>query len=352
MSAAGEKRSKALRAFFRKPRTLVCLALALLVVVAVIADCCIFPLRYASALTHMPQIAARGEGEMRIHFVDVGQGDCTIAEFPDGQTMMIDGGDGSLTARSAVLGYCFALGIETFDYVLLTHTDADHAAGLADVLACFGAETVFLPRTDFAESGSEDGDAYANFLSAAEECGAELCSAQTYAYALSEREETFWYFLFLSPLPQESYADANDSSAVLWLEYAGVSLLVTGDAPEARENALVRAFLETDGEAFSVPVSAYGKELVLAPALEELTLYKAGHHGSNSSSGEALLSLCTPETVVFSAGAGNSYEHPSANCIARVREILPDAELWRTDELGSIMVTVGADGDYTVCAVG
>ena len=117
------------------------------------------------------------------------------------------------------------------------------------------------------------------------------------------------------------------------------------------EDALVRAYEQTDGAVFELDVPAYGGTRTLAPALSELTFLKAGHHGSNASTGEALLSLCSPDAVFFSAGRGNLYGHPSDSCIARVREAVPDAALYRTDELGSILLTLSADGSCTVQAV-
>ena len=354
MTPFARKKRGRLRAFFLRPRTLLCLVLAALVLAAVIVDGCVFPLRHAAAFASVPALSARAEGELRVHFVDVGQGDCTILEFPDGKTMAIDGGDGSLRANAAAVGYCLALGITRFDCVLLTHTDADHAAGLAELLSCFGADTVLYPAAceeTGEETGAADGEAYARFLAEAEACGAKLIPARAYAHLLSEREELFYYLLMLAPLSRGEYKDANDASAVCWLEYAGNSVLFTGDAPAEREEELAELFLATGGEVFSLRVPAYGREVALSPDLSKLTFLKAGHHGSNASTGDALLTLCKPEAVFFSAGAGNGYGHPSADCITRVRALVPDAQIWRTDELGSILLTLSADGSASVRAV-
>ena len=74
----------------------------------------------------LPDVSKRREGELRIHFLDVGQGDCTLLEFPDGQTMLIDGGDGQERNTAAVLRYLNALKIKRPDFLLLTHSDSDH----------------------------------------------------------------------------------------------------------------------------------------------------------------------------------------------------------------------------------
>ena len=121
------------------PGTVALSALALFAAAVLAVDLFIFPLRYVWVYAKMPDIPARGDGEMRVHFVDVGQGDCTVLEFPGGESMMIDGGCGSAESNGAVLSACAALGIDTLDYILLTHSDTDHAGGLSAVMDVFGA---------------------------------------------------------------------------------------------------------------------------------------------------------------------------------------------------------------------
>lgn len=97
--------------------------------------------------------------------------------------------------------------------------------------------------------------------------------------------------------------------------------------------------------------TGYGT-FTLSPALADIDFFKAGHHGSASSNGAALLSLCRPAEFFISCGAGNSYGHPSLTAIGNVLAASPDARILRTDELGSIMISVRADGSYDVRAVG
>lgn len=343
MPAGAKKNKKGARV----RRAVIALAVALLLIVAVSIDLFLFPLSRLRALTAAPDIPARAEGELRIHFVDVGQGDCTIVEFPDGTAMIVDGGDGSAASERAVLGYCYALGIGTFDVLLLTHPDTDHCGGLAEVLRTFGAERVFLPY----RAPAEGEESYAGLVSAAEASGAEISRAQALLPLLFEGG----YGMFLSPfspevrpLPEED----NDASAVLYLEYAGRRLLLTGDASAAVEEEIADAFLATEGAAFARTVQAGGEERLLSPDLSGIDFLKAGHHGSSASSCEAFLALCRPREVFFSCGVGNSYGHPNISALARVRAASPEAGIWRTDELGSILVTVRADGSYLVCALG
>ena len=337
-------------------RAAVALALAAVFLVLVLVDLFAFPLEYLWAFAYAPDIPPRGDGELRVHFVDVGQGDCTIVEFPDGKSMIVDGGDGSEETRMRAIGYCRALGIDAFDTAVLTHTDADHAGGLDDVLNCFGAKLVYSPFLN----GREGDTAFAAFLKAAADAGAEVRLSQMFEAGISRTQENFYYWMMLSPfspeiadLPAGSEEEStNDLSAVIYLEYAGRALLLTGDASAAVEDRLVDAYAATGGAAFEWAEQAPWGDVLLCPKLEELDFLKAGHHGSGNSTGEALAKLCRPQNLFVSCGAGNGYGHPSLACIGNVLAANPSAEIYRTDELGSIMLTVKADGAYSVGCVG
>lgn len=331
------------------PRRAIALAAAaLLLTAAVLVDLLVFPLRFLIA--PLPALAERGTGEMRVHFIDVGQGDSALIEFPDGRTMLVDGGDGSDAATAAVVSEMRAAGLRKLDFVLLTHADADHAGGLAEIVSLFGAETAFMPPVE----GAAEGTAFGDFYRAAADAGAEVRLSQMYEAILPADETYFYYLLFLAPLSPHigssayNAGDENEASAVVWLEYEGRSLLLTGDAGEETEERLVRLAETLGDEAFSFPAQAAWGEVTLAPDLASLDFLKAGHHGSSSSTGEALLRMTSPGAVFFSAGAGNGYLHPSYRCIERVRECVPDAEIYRTDEQGTLLLTIRPGGDYAV----
>lgn len=328
-------------------RYLPALVLAAAFFALVCFDLFVFPLEYLWAFAYSPNLPPRGEGELRVHFIDVGQGDCTVLEFPDGKTMIVDGGDGRAETHMRVLGYCRGLGIDTFDWALLTHADSDHVGGLDDALNYFGADTVFLPA-----AGTE-GEGYREVRLAAERAGARLRTAQMFESGISSRRERFYYWMLLSPfsqsvVPPAQGEETNDSSAVLYLEYAGRTFLLTGDAPSAVEDRLAEAYTETAGAVFERPVQAAWGKITLSPALEKLDFLKAGHHGSASSTGEMLASLCAPNALFISCGAGNTYGHPNLSCMKNVLAASPDAEIYRTDELGNIMLTVRDGGEYSV----
>ena len=244
----GEKRQKNIfRAAFA-------LLLAAVIGALVCVDLFVFPLEYIWAVAYEPDISPRGEGELRVHFIGVGQGDCTLVEFPDGKTMIVDGGDEREETRMRILGYCRALGVGIFDFAVLTHTDSDHAGGLDDVLNCFGSQIAYSP---FLQTQEKD-TAFAEFLSAAKDTGAEVRISRMFEADVSRTQDYFYYWMMLSPFapgiaPSRDLSEeesTNDLSAVIYLEYAGRTLLMTGDASSAAEDSFVGSYLATGGAAF------------------------------------------------------------------------------------------------------
>lgn len=330
------KRGKVLRIFAA------CL-LAAFLFAAICVDSFIFPLEYFWTFAYQPSLAARQEGEMRVHFLDVGQGDCTVVEFPDGKSMVIDGGNAREETRMRVIGYCRALGILKFDVAVLTHSDSDHAGGFDDILRCFGADLVYVPAMTAEEEG-----VFSECLDAARGAGAQLRLSQMFETGVSASEETFYYWMMLSPDSALSAADGNDRSAVLYMEYAGRTLLFMGDVSAAVEDRLADAYAVTEGVAFEWTADTAFGDVRMSPCLEELDFLKAGHHGSGGSTGKALAELCRPRNLFISCGAGNTYGHPGLVSIGNILSASPGADIYRTDELGNIMLTIRSDGTYFV----
>ena len=351
-SGGGKQKNRRLRI---AAAALAAVLLAVCILLAV--NALVYPLRYLWVLFGKVSVPPRQEGELRVHFLDVGQGDCAVIEFPDGKTMIVDGGDETRASRQTVLRYIRALGIEKFDFLLLTHTDGDHAGGLDDVLALYGADTAFVPYC----TRPSINDSYSDFTRALSESGSKAEISHLYTHVLSDTPENFYYLTFLSPLSPglegsfydkanadgATAEDINDASAVFWLEYAGRSILFTGDITSRAEEFLLSAYTDLGAEAFGQTVSApWGEKIRLAPELEDLDFLKVAHHGSAQSSSEEFLRMTAPEAAFVSAGTGNGYGHPSAETLSRLSAA--GAEIFRTDESGTILLTIGKDGSYTV----
>lgn len=287
---------------------------------------------------------ARAESDLlTLHFIDVGQGDCTFIQFPDGKNMLIDGG--SETAAESVIEYLDGLKIAKIDLVLATHSDADHIGALPAVFEKYeiayclrpmiyysGAKSVRLsggfnlsPLADSAFSCETD--YYFNFLNAVnkEGCGWSFFNkdsdfSQTFTYGDLEGKYSFDFFTPVSDVRYISYTEANDYSPLCMLAYGDFSIMFTGDAEEYTEKEFLNYYK--------------------SKPYPDVNLLKVGHHGSAYSTSIDFVNAINPEYAVISCGKDNVYGHPSST----VLENLAGCWVYRTDEVGSVVVTIGIDG--------
>lgn len=279
-----------------------------------------------------PRIAQRGEGELRIHFLDVGQGDCELIEFPDGKVALIDGGDGRESTEIAILRYLNALKIDTIDYLVVSHSDTDHCGALDKVVEQKKILNAYLPATEPENSNTEYAQFFAQLLE--EEC--TLQYSKSYLNLGNDDAENGYVFAFLYPPlvnADEVEENDNENSAVLWLDYRGVSALFTGDAPSTTEEILL----------CNDQLGLYG---FLGVELTSTEILKVAHHGSADGTSEEFLRYLQVKTAVISCAENNLYGHPSEKVQTNLRNA--GVEAYVTAERGSVIVTVHADGTYSV----
>ena len=295
---------------------------------------CIFsafvPARTWKDYVSKPEIEKCADGEMRLHFLDVGQGDAALIELPDGKIMLIDGGDGSELATKSLMRYLNALKIKTIDYLLVTHADSDHCGGLDVVLECKKVRNVYIPK--LAEITNQEYAQFAAELVKEKACNVEYASRNVILSA----EGAYPYTLcFLYPYywdAEDETTEDNDSSAIVWIDYKGVSALFTGDATSEIENVLMRD--DTLG--------------LFEPRGVDLTsteILKVAHHGSKYSTSEDFLEYLHTQTAVISCGNGNIYGHPNEETLQRLQSV--NADVYRTDKNGNVVITIHQDGSYT-----
>ncbi|MCD7842066.1 MAG: MBL fold metallo-hydrolase [Lachnospiraceae bacterium] len=242
--------------------------------------------------------AENEEASFEIHILDVGQGLSVLVEA-DGYFMLYDGGGREYS--SYVVAYLKENGIDTLSYLAASHYDEDHISGLVGVLNTTAVEIALTP--DYAA----DSDIYQSFCSMLESSSAaEIHPAAGGTYPLGSA-----VIQILSPAAY-TYEDENDNSIAIRIEYGDFSCILTGDAGEAAEADMIASGCTLDSD-----------------------LYVAGHHGSSSSSSEAFVSAVSPDYVVISAGAGNSYGHPTERTLSTIKQ--SGAGLYRTDVQGEII---------------
>lgn len=315
----------------------------------------------------------RGEGELMVHFIDVGQGDCILILFPDGKDMLIDCGNKSS-------GYDFEETAEylatyipdgQLDYLMLTHGDEDHVEYIDEVIEAYDVDNIFMPDVKSVPSGTSSSDKYQDQIDALSRDKLALFNdpdtlssnvyAEFFIAALTEPDcniylnvdpdentnaivitddgvqdpdapdtDATYRLTFYCPT-QEYYDESNLDSAekknaispIGILEYNGFRLVLTGDSNKINEPT----FVERVGGNLDCDV------------------LKVGHHGSESSSTEKFLDAIDCEYAVISCNAeGNTFYHPRQTTLDRFVE--RDMTIYRTDNNGNIVLTVRDESDF------
>ena len=309
----------------RKVRRMLCIVRAGLVCLIALAVALLFYIVPYRVFLPAAQIAARGEGEMRLHFLSVGQGDCTIVEFPDGSALVVDAGDGSFEANNVIVSYIKGLNVRSLS-LLATHADIDHYGGFSELLRVFRADRFYLPVLPSAAS------AYRSLLAAIEREG---CNTETLTRYDVIGHASGAYAVCISPHAVDE-TDGNSASTMLYLSYAGVNILLSADADAAREEQIL-----SELELSESLLDSGGYRV----RLDETHILKVSHHGSDNASSTDWLSFLSPEAAVVSCGTGNAYHHPAGGTMARLAEL--GTQIYRTDELGNVLLSV-RDGSYTI----
>ena len=280
----------------------------------------------------LPKLESREKGTLRLHFLDVGKGDCSLIEFPDGKTMLVDGGDGSERTATTILRYLNALKIKKIDYLLLTHADSDHCGSLDTLVKQKEIGLAYIPKVQ-----EDVNTQYAEFYAAMVEKGYPMKYTEKSAKIPVLDERYPFTFAFLYPYTSDIEntdklkESDNEFSAVFWLDYFGSSALFMGDAPFSTENKILEAEL---------------LGLNTHVELSDTEILKVAHHGSRDSTSEALLEYLNAETAMISCGKDNLYGHPSDEVCMRLLDF--GVKDYRTYRDGHIIVTMRMDGTYSV----
>lgn len=241
--------------------------------------------------------AVPGESRLQVHYMDVGQGDAVLIAC-DGEFMLIDAGKND--QGTAIQLYLQSQKTDALKYVIGTHPDADHIGGMDVVITKFDCGTVFLPEEE------KDTITYRDVIDAMKYKGyKKTVPSVGDTYTLGGAE-----FTIIGP--PENAEDSNDNSIALILTHGENRFYFEGDASEKEEAAILAAGIEMDAD-----------------------VYMAGHHGSKTSSSDDVLDAVNPEFAVISVGEGNSYGHPHAEILNKLRS--RGVQVYRTDEQGTIV---------------
>ncbi|CUP85357.1 SPBc2 prophage-derived endonuclease yokF precursor [Turicibacter sanguinis] len=240
-------------------------------------------------------------GDTKVHFIDTGHSDSVLIEN-NGKFALIDAGDRD--DDTTVKSYLTGQGVKRLEYLIITHFHADHF-GAADIVV-----TDFEVGTTFVSNGNADTQVYQDFINALSNKGLKpSVPLEGAEVSLGNATLTFYN-------TRGGNSNENNNSLVTLLQSGSRKALFTGDAESQVEANLTN--------------------------IGDVDLFKAGHHGSDTSNTSSLLNRIKPEHVVIMAGANNKYGHPSAEVMNRFKSL--GIPVYRTDEQGTIIVTLSEDG--------
>lgn len=262
------------------------------------------------------------ESKLKAYFLDVGQGSAAVYET-EGHFLLVDGGDRSTS--SYVVSYLKNLGVESLDYCIATHYDADHISGLVGCLNVFPVDCVIAPEY---EADSKIYDSFKKMVKNQNLTITAPVVGESYSFGEGS-------FTILSPKDTQ-YSDENDYSVGIRLVFGDTSFISAGDASALSEYEMLESGLELKSD-----------------------VYVVNHHGSETSSSEGFLKAVSPSYAIISCGLNNSYGHPAKQTMDRLKAL--DIELFRTDLQGTltaesdgktISFLTEAAGDYTAGEAG
>lgn len=245
---------------------------------------------------------------LRVHFIDVGQGDSILIQTPyNKESILIDGG--SRQAAQQVIEYLQKQGVKKINLLIATHPHEDHIGGLVEVLRAFPIDKII-------DSGKKhNSKTYKRYL--------EIIAEKNIPVELAKDQQLKWEenieFSVLGPV-RKDYGETNDYSVVTKLIYGGIAFLFTGDMEKNGE----RDILDKDLEA---------------------SILKVGHHGSRSSTSAHFLRKVKPEVAIISLGKDNDYGHPHEITLKKLEK--SKVKVYRTDLNGTIRIITDGKG-YSV----
>ena len=227
--------------------------------------------------------------DLKIYFIDVGQGDATLIVTPQNKTILIDGGGSENydVGKNTLLPYLLDRKIIKIDYVIISHFDTDHVGGILTILQELKIEKVIIGKQ------YETSENYEEFLQI-------INNKKIFVKMVGKGEkiniEKDMQIIVLFPGQELISENAlNNNSLVIKLEYKDFSMLFTGDIEEITEEKLVKMYAKTD--------------------ILKSTILKVAHHGSKSSSTEKFLKLVKPKIALIGVGKNNLYGHPNSEVI-------------------------------------
>lgn len=214
---------------------------------------------------------------LKIHYLDVGQGDSIFIELPNNETMLIDAAESNQSAN--IINYIKNLNYQKIDYVIGTHPHTDHIGGLKDIINTFEIGKIYMPKVISTTK------TYENLLQTIKDKNLKINTAKAGTPII----DTDTLKINILAPNNDTYTELNNYSVVTKITYGTTKFLFMGDAEKLSENEI--------------------KEDVTADVI------KIGHHGSSTSSGINFIKKVNAKYGIISVGLNNKYNLPKDETI-------------------------------------
>jgi len=238
------------------------------------------------------------DDNLKISFLDVGQGDAILIRTPQGQNILIDGGPDNvlLSELAKVLPWWE----RDIDYLVITHYHADHMMGFIEVLNKYKVKNILVTAhqpDDFLYQVWNDKLSERNIQPTIVKAGDKFIVS----------DDLYWQVI----LADSDHEDYNDNSLVIKLSYKNKDFMFTGDLSIAGEEKIISSGIDISAE-----------------------YLKVGHHGSRYSSSDEFLKAVNPQFCIIQSGVGNDYGHPHSEALSRLENI--GCQIMNTQNLGTL----------------
>jgi len=287
------------------------------------------------------------DGGMSVHFIDVGQGDAAVIQFPGGEVMIIDAGGTTNTSRNAFSNF---LTTNIFPgntprdvtWFIATHSHADHIGAATYLMTYYNVQNVIRPLSftqaeinanvhigyGISTPTLHDTMTFRNFVTAMYASNADVeipYRGKVINIGSNGAGGYLGEVKFLSPGAYYFGGNINRLSTIFTVTFAGTTIMFTGDAYVACENEMLAYWTTYHSFDFS-----------------SVDILDVGHHGSTTSTGQPLINATQPSYAIIQVGMNNRYGHPHSAITRRLDNA--GVTTLRTSLYGDILIRVSADG--------
>lgn len=251
---------------------------------------------------------------LKIHFIDVGEGDSILIQFPDKKNILID--TGNAITEIDVYNYLKKNNVEKIDHLIITHPHPDHFAGVFLIAKLFEVKKFYDNAQDIREN-VEDNDFYRwyNDFFRKDSRYSNLKAGDIINFN-NAKLEVLW--------PGELiYEDWNANSLVIMIKYGDFKVLLMGDANKLTESELIKK---------NINIKA--------------NILKAGHHGADDTGLKEFIKMVDPEVTIISVDKNNIRGYPSQDVVNNY--IKYGSKIYSTYKNGTIIINAKKDGKYII----